>query len=962
MKQKQIGLIILLILGLMPTFIFSQPIVKITKANSTMLNKLEELKVNLCFEMDDYVIVSPARTSHLDKAKIEYKVLTLDNATNPLFLISAKPGIALKTQAYLDEILINDVIRLEKANTGYKSYLPQGGIKFVPVKVSSQIYQNKSTQYSKLSDINNDINRDLDEVLASVNADSVAWYIQKLEDYETRFALLSNRREISEWIASQFVRFGYTNVAIDSFYVGNYSTWQYNVVCIEEGNINPDKFVVVGGHHDSIITPNMNDAYTFAPGADDNASGVAAVLETARIFKLHNVQNKNSVRFVTFAMEEFGLFGGFHDAEYLTENDVDVLAMINSDMISNHSSEDYTFTIRAYPGAEYLTNLALSNSTELEMNTITLNTSLSGSDSWAYHVNGMPAIFFAEYEFSPFYHSFEDVSENTNPDYAAQFIKLIASVVMSVSNLPAPANNFLVEDAGDGSTVIATWEEVSSEEVSYKLDVKNLNTYETLSLITEETSYTITDLTNNTPYQITLYSELDGSFSFGESRFITPQNIPSQVENFSYEPDFNQINFTWSPNEELDLSGYRLYRKNVEDTEFSVIAVIDSQENSYSDGTTATGVWYNYKMIAFDQDDNESESTELITVRHLSFDSGIGIFDFTSFSEDNLLYPAQSLVEDFYSDILENYDYDLILKGAQDELRIEELGIYSTVIIFKNSFTTVTNYQLIEAIERYLELGGNLLISASDPLRFLSLNDNIYPKNFVPGDLVYDMFGISQVDNNSSSRFARAQALYWDILDLEVENSKIYPNFDGRLFNIEAFSTNNEENSENILSYQSDSDNASQNIFDDYIVAVSKNNENSKTIVTSVPLYFIKTNQAQLFIDRALYYFDEPVENENSEAPHSTNSLELSNYPNPFNPSTTIRFLLKEKSTVYLKIYNLKGQLVKSIIQPNMSSGYNTISWDGESNSGKKLSSGIYLYKLKTDSGLSQTKRMVLIK
>ena len=962
MKSNKIGLIVLFILGLIPTLIYAQPIVQVNKLENKVLNRLEELQVNLCFEMNDYLVVSPKDTSLLDKANIKYRVLTSDNELNPLYLISAKPGIELKEQAYLDEILINDVVRLEKANTNKQAYLPQHGIKFVPVKISSKQYQNKATKYNKLSHSNQEMNRDLDQVLDSVEADSVAWFIQKLENFQTRYALVHNRREISEWIASQFTRFGYSNVAIDSFYVANYGTWQYNVVCIDEGSVNPDKYVVVGGHHDSIITPNVSDAMHFAPGADDNASGVAAVLEIARIFKLNNVQPRNSIRFTTFAMEEFGLYGGYHDAEYLAENDIDVIAMLNSDMISNHTAEDYTFTVRGYPGAEYLTNLALSNSSDLEMNTITLDTSLSGSDSWAYHVNGMPAIFFSEYEFSPYYHSYQDMSQYTNPDYAAEFIKLVASVTMSVSNLPASADNFMVEDVGDGSSIIATWDEVEEAGVSYVLEVKNMDSSEVESFSVESNIYTITDLTDNTPYEITLFSDLDNILSFGQTRFITPQSQPRLVEGFEHESLNQQIRFSWDANQELDIAGYKLYRKNTNDSEFSELVSLNSDVYSYLDSTTEDNVWYDYTITAFDNDNNESEASEIITARHLSFNNGIGIFDFTFFSENNLLYPAQQSVQNFYADVFGNYDYNLILNNAQAELGIDDFGIYSTVVIIKSSFTTNAYHELNETLQQYSNLGGNILVSAADPIRLLGLNNETYPATFSEGDLANNLFGINATDNNSTARFARAQDLSWNIPDLEIEPSKIPTGLNHRLFSLEAFSTSDDDSVQDIMSYQSDLDTSPQNDFDDYIVAVSKVHANSKAIITSIPLYFIKTQQAKQFIETAMEFFDETVAIENNEITPPAVNLQLTNYPNPFNPSTTIRFNLPNKSIASLKIYNLKGQLVRNLFKGSLKSGNHNLAWNGDDNKGKKVSSGIYLYKLTTDDGLAQTNRMVLLK
>ncbi|MDP8202525.1 MAG: lectin like domain-containing protein [Candidatus Tenebribacter burtonii] len=86
------------------------------------------------------------------------------------------------------------------------------------------------------------------------------------------------------------------------------------------------------------------------------------------------------------------------------------------------------------------------------------------------------------------------------------------------------------------------------------------------------------------------------------------------------------------------------------------------------------------------------------------------------------------------------------------------------------------------------------------------------------------------------------------------------------------------------------------------------------------------------------------------------------NYPNPFNPTTTISFSVAQTSSfVTLEIYNLKGQKIKKFEIRNLKSGINNIVWNGDDNSGKAVSSGVYYYKLQVDK-FFQTKKMVLIK
>jgi hypothetical protein len=86
------------------------------------------------------------------------------------------------------------------------------------------------------------------------------------------------------------------------------------------------------------------------------------------------------------------------------------------------------------------------------------------------------------------------------------------------------------------------------------------------------------------------------------------------------------------------------------------------------------------------------------------------------------------------------------------------------------------------------------------------------------------------------------------------------------------------------------------------------------------------------------------------------------NYPNPFNPQTTIDFTVKELAPVSVKIYNVRGQLVKTLVDDRFAPGItHTVSWDGRNNAGQQVSSGVYFYKLVTNS-FTQTKKMVLLK
>ena len=86
------------------------------------------------------------------------------------------------------------------------------------------------------------------------------------------------------------------------------------------------------------------------------------------------------------------------------------------------------------------------------------------------------------------------------------------------------------------------------------------------------------------------------------------------------------------------------------------------------------------------------------------------------------------------------------------------------------------------------------------------------------------------------------------------------------------------------------------------------------------------------------------------------------NYPNPFNPETTISFSVTQTSSfVTLKIYNIKGQLVKTLVNNKMESDVHSVIWNGSDTNGNRVSSGIYFYKLKAGD-FENTRKMILMK
>lgn len=85
------------------------------------------------------------------------------------------------------------------------------------------------------------------------------------------------------------------------------------------------------------------------------------------------------------------------------------------------------------------------------------------------------------------------------------------------------------------------------------------------------------------------------------------------------------------------------------------------------------------------------------------------------------------------------------------------------------------------------------------------------------------------------------------------------------------------------------------------------------------------------------------------------------NYPNPFNPSTTIKYSVARSGPVEIKIFNVRGQKVKTLINENKLPGAYRVSWDGRNEAGTQVASGVYFYRLRIGT-FHSVKKLVLLK
>jgi len=277
------------------------------------------------------------------------------------------------------------------------------------------------------------------DVLNFINKDSLKATVQDMQNFESRLCTktIGQNRKVAQYLVNRLKAYGIEEARIDSFFVsdnhwiaGNYAQFMYNVVGRLKGSGGTDSTVIIGAHLDAI-------AYTMpgyilsptAPGADDNATGCAVMIEMARVFHKYNIIPRHNIDFMAYDAEEIGLLGAYYDAKKRKDNNENIIVMLNNDMVANQPPEDEFWKVSL---RWYTNSLDITEKTEEVLKKHTKVTPIrtdapnsKASDSYAYFAENYKVNFAIEYNFSDqYYHTENDLVNHYNYAYCREIAKM----------------------------------------------------------------------------------------------------------------------------------------------------------------------------------------------------------------------------------------------------------------------------------------------------------------------------------------------------------------------------------------------------------------------------------------------------------------------------------------------------------------------------------------------------------
>jgi len=318
-------------------------------------------------------------------------------------------------------------------------------------------------------------NPEIVDLINQVSQDNIENHIRYMQGF-TRDALSPAALTVQNWLVEHFESYGYDDVSV------HYFTWDQwgldfdagNVVVVKKGTEFPDEYIMISSHYD----------HPSGPGADDNASGTAGVMECARLLK--DFPTKRSIIFVPFNAEEYWMVGSMPFAKKCATENMNIIAHFNMDMIGWFPPENpNTIMASGYsyiskPLFEYYYQTA--NTYIPSIPTIRLSDGDSyGGDHMPFNIYEYPSLYIGDIEYfdlHPCYHKPCDTigigvfyAGVNNFNLAQAFVQAVLASAVELANAWLPPQNLSACSGMDKVTV--SWDG-DNEATSYKIFKNNI--------------------------------------------------------------------------------------------------------------------------------------------------------------------------------------------------------------------------------------------------------------------------------------------------------------------------------------------------------------------------------------------------------------------------------------------------------------------------------------------------------
>ena len=374
------------------------------------------------------------------------KVTVLDAAFEDLDayrLVFLTPGAGPANAAPLGDVILHrDGIAVVRSGAGFPEVCSLPGIHFVqPLRYQA------APRTLTIVPTDGGFDDYIADIVSAVSQTNLQNFTQSLQDYQTRYSSTDSYDTACDWVQTKFEEYGLT-ASQQTFSMGGYNC--QNVIAELPGTVDSTVIWIICGHLDS-TSPSQ---YTFAPGADDNASGSAAVVEAARVLSGYDFEN--TIRFICFGGEEQGLYGSAYYASQAAAASENIVGVVNLDMIF-YGPAGYNVLWVPYNSGSAGLALALDAISDTYVPALAVDVEYSPSTTYSDHSSfwnqGYAAVLGIEQEVysNPYYHQTTDILSN----YMTYFpfgTNCAKAAIATVAYLAGPVGPTGIGDSHSGIT------------------------------------------------------------------------------------------------------------------------------------------------------------------------------------------------------------------------------------------------------------------------------------------------------------------------------------------------------------------------------------------------------------------------------------------------------------------------------------------------------------------------------